>query len=201
MSEETSGREQRGFVGGLRSFPTWKKIVIGASSLVLLAGVGLAGYEQLAGPSARSGEQGVAPRNVGTGERGSLVGRSEFLPGEGAGGSSPPGDATLEGEGGASYSPSLLKGGLSFFVGFCCGYAARAFLKVSAIVAGVVLLAIFGLSYAGWLTVEWSVMETQFNNLFTSLKGQAADFQAFITGSLPSAGMAGLGLFTGVKKN
>jgi uncharacterized membrane protein (Fun14 family) len=100
------------------------------------------------------------------------------------------------------WSPLFLKGGLSFFVGFCLGAVLRAFLKISAIVLGLVFLAVFGLSYAGLIpAIDWSAMEGHFNRIVASLSEQASSFKTFIAGNLPSAGMLGLGLFTGLKKS
>lgn len=105
-------------------------------------------------------------------------------------------------EGGAftDYSPALMKGGLSFIVGFSIGFAARTFLKLSALILGIVLAINLGLYYGGYLTIDWHALERDFERLAGHFQGQFSGFRDFITGSLPAAGMAGLGLLTGLKK-
>ena len=52
-----------------------------------------------------------------------------------------------------------------------------------------------------FVEVKWQALDdafTQFGGLF---RGQFEKFRTFITGSLPNAALAGLGLFTGFKKN
>ena len=100
------------------------------------------------------------------------------------------------------WSPSLVKGGFGFFLGFCVGYALRTFFRIGAVVVGLVLIVFLGLSYTGVLPpLDWSGLEGPFNRLAESIQAQASGFQAFLAGNLPSAGLSGLGVFTGIKKN
>lgn len=100
----------------------------------------------------------------------------------------------------SEWSPLFLKGGLSFLVGFCVGYAVRTFLKVSALVAGALLAAYFGLAYFGVLPpIDWQGVEGHFQKLLATVQEQAEGIKAFLVGHLPSAGFASAGLFTGVK--
>ena len=51
-----------------------------------------------------------------------------------------------------------------------------------------------------WIDVRWDVMDTAFQGMAAGLGDQFQSAQAFITGSLPSAGMASLGLYTGFRR-
>lgn len=99
-----------------------------------------------------------------------------------------------------NWSPTLVKGGLSFFVGFCLGYALRSFVKITALVFGLVFLAIFGLAYVGALHVDWSWFRELYQTAMATLHEEASEFGTFVQGSFPAAGIGGLGLFTGFKK-
>jgi uncharacterized membrane protein (Fun14 family) len=192
-----------------RGIPRWKKVVVTCAAFLLVAGLGLRA-------SAMRDDKPADGREV-THSRGttSTMGTGNFGAGlvDGGGGTSDP--TRLPGfprtgseapprqvaDGGVTdYSPALLKGGLSFFVGICVGFAVRTFLKISFIVVGLVALAIFGLQHFGLIQVDMVAIEGHFDNLVGKVGDQTSDFKNFISGTLPSAGMAGLGLFTGIKR-
>ncbi len=102
--------------------------------------------------------------------------------------------------GAAGWSPFFLKGGFSFFVAFCVGYAMRTWLKVAALILGTFFLGVFLLSYTGAVDVDWITLEGWWNAFAERVKDEAVDFKTFLTGSLPQAGLAGLGLLTGFKR-
>ena len=52
----------------------------------------------------------------------------------------------------------------------------------------------------GWIEVHWTIIDTQFVGWTQGLGAQFESISSFITGSLPRAGMAGLGLVAGLKK-
>jgi uncharacterized membrane protein (Fun14 family) len=184
-----------------REFPRWKKVLLTASVFLTVLGLGLTGYQYLRGSGADSDPQAAASRkNLGLGLRESPGIGQSFAPS--IEGISRPGEGSdLPPDQLAQWSPAILKGGMSLLVGFCVGYALRTFAKVSAIVAGLVFVAIFALSYAGMLDVKWDVMDKVFRSVVASLQTELTNFKTFMTGSLPSAGMAGVGLFTGFKKS
>ncbi len=97
-------------------------------------------------------------------------------------------------------SPALIKGGFGMFVGFAIGFAIRAFVRLAVLIAGIYLLALTLMAYAGWVEIHWEVMEAQFNQLASNLGEQFASFRQFLTGSIPVTGMTGVGLFVGMKK-
>jgi uncharacterized membrane protein (Fun14 family) len=98
------------------------------------------------------------------------------------------------------WSPTLVKGGLGFFVAFWIGYSIRVFAKIVGLFAGLFSLGVLGLQQLGWVTVEWDVAHDQFAALPGFIAEQFSGFKTFLQGSLPSAGMASLGLFAGLKK-
>jgi uncharacterized membrane protein (Fun14 family) len=144
---------------------------------------------------------------TGTGDPG-LSGNS-LLPGSGPGTSPSPetGETGETGETPSSvedsetaWSPALIKGGISFFAAFALAFAFRSFLKLALIVLGLWFAVLFYLSWLGWIEVHWDVIDAAFTGWTATLGDQFQSVQAFITGSLPSAGMAGLGLYTGFRR-
>jgi hypothetical protein len=49
--------------------------------------------------------------------------------------------------------------------------------------------------------LDWTAIQAHFDRLVATLREEGGQFKTFITGNLPSAGMAGAGLFTGFKRN
>lgn len=99
-----------------------------------------------------------------------------------------------------SWSPFFMKGGFSFIIGFAVGYAVRTFLKMSLLITGVVALAVFGLSYAGLVDVDWSTISGLFDDAMARVRAEAGHFKTFVTGSLPSASLAAVGLLLGFRR-
>lgn len=100
----------------------------------------------------------------------------------------------------ARWPGALFRLGFGFFAGFAIGYAARAFLRISILAAGLLLLGLFGLQYAGLISVDWAAMETVFDHVVNWLRTNTADFRNFITGQLPSTAAGLGGLLVGFKK-
>lgn len=99
------------------------------------------------------------------------------------------------------WAPLLAKGGLSFFVAFCIGYALRTFIKGTMLVFGVVALAIFGLQKAGIVgAIDWEVAQGYWDDLTAGIGRQFESLKTFVTGSLPSAASAGVGLVAGFRR-
>ncbi len=196
-----------------RGLPRWKKVLLATAVFLVVAGLGLRAIGWGRSSSGDDGPQVAARRNV-AGEPGvdpgtdPLVGNS-FAPWES---SAERRDGIVEGEPELSirgrppqtpddFSPVLFKGGLTFLVGFAVGYALRIFARLSLLFVGIFMLAMFGLSYAGAITIHWDILQTSFDHALASLKQSTAGFQEFIAGSVPLVGMGGIGLFTGFKKN
>ena len=173
-----------------RALPAWKKLLLVVAGVFVLVGAGLG----LARSSGKGSGGDATVQSTGTGERHFLSGEESTSGGTGTGAASE--------EGVTSYSPFFVKGGLSFFAGFAIGFALRAFFKVSLLVIGLLLLAFFGLSYSGVdvIHIDWTKLDGYFDQLVAAVKEQAGGFKTFVTGSLPSAALATLGLLTGFKR-
>lgn len=183
--------------GKSREFPRWKKVLLTAAVFLVLAGLGLRGFEAVRSDGPSGGNLASDHKNVDTGPG------NTFLPGvdvkvEKPEGEPPPAEEPADV---SKWSPVLMKGGAGFLVGFCIGFALRTFARLSAVVVGLVLLALFGLSQGGLITVDWAAIETSFQNVVATIQKETTGLGSFIAGSLPVAGMAGAGIFTGIKKS
>ncbi len=173
------------------AIPTWKKVLLGCAVLSVLFGLSLrvfGGSGEGETEVSRSGGAGPnAPQAT------SILPRTE----------SPSGTETeTEAEVGVGeWSPFFVKGGLSLFVGFCVGFALRAFFKISAIAVGVLFLVLIGLERVDFVEIHWDVLSQFYDGAVARLSDEFESFRGFVTGSLPSAGLGGVGLFAGFKGN
>ena len=111
------------------------------------------------------------------------------------------GTAASEADDPPLWAPLLAKGGLSFFLAFCIGYALRTFLKGTMLVVGVVALAIFGLQKAGIIgEIDWSRAQGYWDSLTENIGEQFESLKSFVTGSLPSAASGTVGLVAGFRR-
>lgn len=190
-----------------RPMPRWKKVLLTAALFLTVVGLAVEGFALVrpggSGDRQTADDASVRRTSTSSGSSNLTPGGATLVPGVGQERSPTvdPRSEASEPTGMERWSPALMTGGMSFLVGFSIGYALRAFLKVSAVVVGLVLLAIFGLSYAGVVHVDWASIQSWFDTALASVKDQTAGFQTFVQGSLPSAGLAAAGLFTGVRKN
>lgn len=98
-------------------------------------------------------------------------------------------------------SPFFLHGGLSFFVGLAIGALFRTFFKMVLLVAGVAVVAIFGLSYMGQIPpIDWAGVENWIVVKLDAVQETAGGLQDHLFLNLPSAGLAGAGLVAGFKR-
>ena len=98
------------------------------------------------------------------------------------------------------WSPLLTKLGFSFVVGFSIGYVLLIFLRTTAFLGGLVLLALFGLQYLGVLYLNWQNIETSYQSVLSWVLPRAENFRDFITHNLSSSGMAAMGILTGLTR-
>ena len=170
-------------------FPRWKLFLCLAAGVMVLLGAVLGLID---GDSATAPMQARSGGEVPPGAAASLIGQS---------GSAEAGAAGVgTEESGNSWSPGLLKMGFSFFVGFAMGLLLRMFMRITFVVAGAVALVLVGLSYVEFITVNWGAMETSFTGFVDRISGDFDHFRTVLTGSLPQAGLGGLGLLAGFKK-
>ena len=167
------------------SLPTWKKV---AFALALLLGLGGLALTRGAGTSAPAGGDPAGAARSGELGASSLSGGILL-------GDTPPAEEP------SPWAPLFMKGGLSFAVAFAAGFALRTFLKGTLLVAGVVVLAIFGLQKAGIVgEIDWARAQGYWDSLTANIGQQFESFKTFVTGSLPSAGAGTAGLVAGFRK-
>ncbi len=97
-------------------------------------------------------------------------------------------------------SPLLTKLGFSFVVGFAVGYVLLFFLRAAAMLAGLVLAALFGLQYAGVVQVDWPSIETNYESALGWLLPRFDALRTFLLENLSSSGSAALGLLSGLMR-
>lgn len=97
-------------------------------------------------------------------------------------------------------SPLLTKLGFSFVVGFAVGYVLLFFLRAAALLAGLVLVALFGLQYAGVVQVDWPSIETNYESALGWLLPRFDALRTFLLENLSSSGSAALGLLSGLMR-
>ena len=90
--------------------------------------------------------------------------------------------------------------GFSFVVGFSIGYLLLILLRATAVLAGLVILVLFGLQYAGVLQINWQNIEISYDSTLLRLLPRLEDFRDFVTGNLSSSGMAVVGILTGLMR-
>ena len=96
-------------------------------------------------------------------------------------------------------SPSLFRFGLSYIAGFFLGYGLRRFVKLTVILSLAAVAAVFVMRKAGWIDLDWNGIESHLSDSFAWLRGQAEALKVFVTGYVPSAAAAGVGLFMGAR--
>lgn len=186
----TAGEEDRKY-----AWKRWKVAAVVLAGLLVAAG----GILALASPGA-GGEPGPAPAGAG-GSAGAARGFGP-VPHPPPG---PSGDEELPGgtepaSSASPWSPALLRGGISFFVGLAVAFAFRTFLKLALLFAGIWAASLILLAQLGWVEVRWDLIDGAFAGWTRNLGAQFESFATLLTGSLPSAGMAALGLYTGFRR-
>lgn len=171
--------------GAISRMPRWKKILLSIALVLGVVGVALQGVAYVTGSRAPA-----------TPPTANLDGLHSNAPGA----DMPESKNAPFGKYLDDWSLPLMKLGFSFVVGFCIAYAVMVFAKLAAIAGGILLLALFGLQYAGIIDVNWHTLQAQFNTIIVWLQPTGSNFRAFITGNLPSSGLAAMGVLTGLKK-
>jgi len=93
----------------------------------------------------------------------------------------------------------LLKLGFSFIVGLAVGFALKVALRLALVVGGVLLIALFGLQYAGIIDVDWTGMQTHYDGLAAWLAAYAGALKDFMVANLSSAASFSAGLILGLR--
>lgn len=176
------GRSPRAW---LAATPRWQVAMLVASVACVVVG-GAAWLAQDAAP---------APVPGGAGTDGLGGGAGTFVPTD-PGRRPPPGDAAAP----EPAAKGVARLGFGFLAGFGIGAFARAAMKLVAIVLGFFVAALLLLEYAGFVTVEWAAIDAAWDGFWARVGAELGDFQRFVTGRLPAAGLTGLGLYAGFRR-
>ncbi len=186
---EPTGAAAQGIGGQLAQLALWKKAVLALSVLLMGAGVALpfvVGAPKT--PPASVASDPMAPNTDPM-----VQGLAPTEPG-----GTPPAQETPEiaTESEQVLAPTIFRLGFGFFVGFAIAFALRAFVKATLILSGVFLLLLFGLEYAGLISVQWASIENRYDSFSAWLSAEMSSFRAFVSGRVPAAGaaLAGLGI-------
>lgn len=179
---------ERSFGSWLREMPRWKKIALLAASATLVTGAVLS----------LVGSDAPAVVTTATGDPTGHAGLQANLV--------PDGPKTGTGTGGAAVAAEpaakgIFRLGFSFIAGFCLGSFVRAAMRVVSIAFGFWLAMTFVLSYYGLVVVDWTAIDAVWNRFCVNVEAEWGNFQTFMTGSLPAAGLAVAGLATGLKRH
>ncbi len=171
------------------------------SLMILWYASAIPAHAQVACPtlSGSTGGAGETPGAKGFSGSGGVIG-SPGSPGSPDSPATPATEVPPEASATDLLSPALVRGGISFFAAFALAFALRSFLKLFVIFAGVWVASLFFLASMGWIEVHWTIIDDQFVGWTNTLGAQFQSMSSFVTGSLPSAGLAGLGLVAGLKK-
>jgi uncharacterized membrane protein (Fun14 family) len=187
-TEKPVSPAERSFGSWLREMPRWKKIALVAASAALVTGavMSLVGSEAPAAVTTATGSPSGA-----SGLQANLV---------------PDGQKTGQGAGTAvATAEPAAKGvfrlGFSFIAGFCLGSFVRAAMRVVSIAFGFWLAMTVVLSYYGLVVVDWNAIDAVWNRFCVNVEAEWGNFQTFMTGSLPAAGLAVVGLAAGLKRH
>lgn len=167
----------------------WQKVLAVLSVVVALGGVGLMVYAASTRPE---------PAATAAGQPGSDLARGFGPAGDPADpASSEPTqtDRLID-----STSGAVFRLGFGFFAGFAVGYAARMFVRITLTAAGIAILGLAGLQYAGVIDVDWEKISGGFDTFGAWFTEQTKGLTGFITGYLPTFGAGLAGAFVGFRR-
>lgn len=96
-------------------------------------------------------------------------------------------------------SSALFRLGFSYAGGFLIGWLFRKSLKLALLAAGAVTLVVTAGKYFGAFDLDWTAIQAHTAHSLAWLKGELGAFKDFLTGYLPSAAIAFVGLFMGAR--
>lgn len=176
MSETVPTAPQRSFLQWLREMPRWQQVLLGTAMAAVIVG----GVLTLAhgGPEPQPAAAG--------GQGGHLATLAPSSP-------APPAQEPA--------AKGVFRLGFSFVAGFCVGAFVRSMIKVASIALGFWLVMTFALSHYGLIQVNWEDIGGLWDRFWNNVGDEWGNFSRFVTGSLPSAGLAVAGLAIGLKRH
>jgi uncharacterized membrane protein (Fun14 family) len=97
-------------------------------------------------------------------------------------------------------SPAVAGVGGSYLGGYFCGWAFRRFLRMATLIAGGLLTCIAVLKSTGWIDLDWTAVEAHISHGIAAIHQGADGLRQILSGYLPSAGAAAIGLFFGFRR-
>jgi uncharacterized membrane protein (Fun14 family) len=97
-------------------------------------------------------------------------------------------------------SPAVVGIGGSYLGGFFFGWAFRRFLKMAALIIGVLLTSIAVLKDTGWIHLDWTAVDTQISHAIAAGHRGSEGLKHLLSGYLPSTGAGAVGMFFGFRK-
>ncbi|PIE23318.1 MAG: hypothetical protein CSA62_07945 [Planctomycetota bacterium] len=194
------------------ALPTWSKGLFGLAASFLLLGLIAFALEDAPPASAQPIDHAQSPRTPGQELPHTLrtklqdTGKNSFLPSPGGKPQLPipqtpkKQDSSSQDSAQAPWSASFFRLGFSFFAGFSIGLALRSILHLLTIGIGIAFLFLMVLGYFEFISVNWAAFDQLFSSIGERIAGESERFRSFITGSLPSAGLAATGLTIGLRK-
>ncbi len=89
--------------------------------------------------------------------------------------------------------------GFGFAAGFAASFALKKLFKITMFAAGILVMMLMGLEYAGLITIQWGSMADRYDSFQDWAGGQFESFRAFATGAVPMTATAMAGLAAGWK--
>jgi uncharacterized membrane protein (Fun14 family) len=166
----------------LRDMPRWKKALLAAAGVALVAGAVLTLVSPAPPPPPAGAATAASPGALAAG-----------LVTDGASTTSPPAEEPA--------AKGVFRLGFSFIAGFCIGSFLRATLRIASIAFGFWLLMTIVLAYFGLVVVDWHAIDALWSRFTTNVAAEWGSFQRFMTGSLPAAGLVTAGLAVGLKRH
>jgi len=97
-------------------------------------------------------------------------------------------------------APWLTRIAVGVFIGLCLGLMLRTFLKTTAVIIAVAVVALVALSYFNIINLDFSTMKTNYDNASQWVSDQASRFKDLIVAQVPSLISAAAGFFIGFRK-
>lgn len=97
-------------------------------------------------------------------------------------------------------SPAVAQLGGSFLGGFLIGWVFRRFLSMAALIAGIILAGLAVLKATGWISLDWTSLDTQVSQSLRWLQGEADGLRKLLAGYLPSSIAGWAGAMFGIRK-
>ena len=97
-------------------------------------------------------------------------------------------------------SPAVAGIGGSYLAGFFMGWVFRRFLRMAALIIGVLLTCIAVLEDTGWIDLDWTSVQTQISHVIAAGHQSAEGLKHILSGYFPSTGAGAVGMFFGFRK-